>query len=172
VNTSARLLITEMARAALTAAAARAHPCETGGILIGVYADGHPWVTTAVEIDSPDSGRSHYRIPAGTTHNAVRAARARDDRLGYLGDWHTHPCDVGPSGTDLTTLGLISMRHPLRPNPTQIIVRRTNDGYVLDARRFIMFAARECSIGLTGDLPHLRATNVRDEDNHGNADNR
>lgn len=153
MSTSARLLITETTHTALTAAASRAHPCETGGILIGVYADEHPWVTAAVEIESKDRGHAHYRIPAGTTRNAVLAARTHDDRLGYLGDWHSHPRDLGPSSTDIATLGLISVRHPLRPNPTQIVVRRTGECYVLDARRFIAFAARECSISLTGDLP-------------------
>lgn len=151
---TARLLLTEKAQAALLNAAARSHPTETGGILIGVYADGHPWVSRVVEVTTRDRGRAHFRIPAGATHAAVVAARSHDERLGYLGDWHSHPRDIGPSATDLTTLGLISMRHPLQPNPTQIIVRRNQSGYALDARRFIGLAARECSVHLTGDLPN------------------
>ncbi|MGE2836009.1 Mov34/MPN/PAD-1 family protein, partial [Mycobacterium sp. SMC-4] len=95
-----RLLLAESARATLTAAAAHAHPCETGGILIGVLADGHPWVTAAIEIATTDRGRARYRIPGGATHAAVQRSRATDDRLGYLGDWHTHPADAGPSPTD------------------------------------------------------------------------
>lgn len=152
------LRITEKANAALVGAAARSHPSETGGILIGVYAHGQPWVSAVVEFATSDRSRTHYRIPAGTTQAAVLAARANDRRLGYLGDWHTHPGDVGPSTTDLATLGLISIRHPLQPNPTQIVVRRTHRGYVLDARRFIGVAARECSISLTGDLPDAACT--------------
>jgi integrative and conjugative element protein (TIGR02256 family) len=153
MNTSARLLITETARSVMTAAAARAHPYETGGVLIGVYTDGHPWIIAAPEIGSPDRGRTHYRIPGGATHDAVMLARAFDDRLGYLGDWHTHPSDVGPSPTDLATLALISVRHPLLPNPTQIVVRRTEDSHALDARRIIGLTPRACTIRLTGNLP-------------------
>lgn len=61
-------------------AATRAHPVETGGILIGVYADGHPWIVTTIEIASTDRGRSHYWIRGGATHTAVLRARAIDDR--------------------------------------------------------------------------------------------
>lgn len=139
----------------MTTAAKRAHPDETGGILIGVYIDGHPWVTSAVEIASTDRSRSHYKIPAGTTHAAVRRARAIDNRLGYLGDWHSHPHDVGPSPTDLASLALISMKQPKMPNPTQIVVRRTDHGYLLDARRIVTFTPRSCTIGLTGSLPNI-----------------
>lgn len=153
MNTSTQLWITEAARTTMTTAAARAHPVETGGILIGVYLDGHPWITTVVEIPTTSRGRSHYRIPAGATHAAVLRARAVDQRLGYLGDWHSHPHDVGPSPTDLASLALISMKRPRLPNPTQIVVRRTEVGYNLDARRIVTFAPRVCTFGLTGDLP-------------------
>jgi proteasome lid subunit RPN8/RPN11 len=153
VNTSAQLRITETAQATMIAAAARAHPDETGGILIGVYLDVHPWITTVVEIPTTDRGRSHYRIPAGATHAAVLHARAMDHRLGYLGDWHSHPRDVGPSPTDLASLALISMKKPRLPNPTQIVVRRTDHGYTLDARRIVTLTPRVCTIGLTGSLP-------------------
>lgn len=153
MNTSTRLMLAESARTVMMAAAARAHPFETGGILIGVNLDGNPWVTTAVEIPNIDRGRSHYRIPAGVTHAAVLRARVHDARLGYLGDWHSHPADVGPSRTDLATLAVMSMKRPRTPNPTQIVVRRTPLAYALDARRVVMCTPRTCSIGLTGDLP-------------------
>ncbi|OZC74129.1 hypothetical protein CH251_12430 [Rhodococcus sp. 06-462-5] len=151
------LRITESARNTMVDAATRAHPVETGGILIGVYADGHPWIVTTIEIASTDRGRSHYWIPGGATHTAVLRARAIDDRLGYLGDWHSHPRDVGPSTTDLASLALISMTKPRAANPTQIVVRRTDNGYTLDARRMSTFAPRICTIGLTGPLPSASA---------------
>ena len=153
MNTSTRLWITESANTTMTTAAAQAHPDETGGILIGVYVDGHPWVINAIEIPTTDRGRSHYRIPAGTDHPAVLKARTSDHRLGYLGDWHSHPHDVSPSRTDLTSLARISMRRPLHPNPTQIVVRRTDHGYVLDARRIDTLVPRVCTVTLTGGLP-------------------
>ena len=95
-----RLWITETAETTMTEAAARAHPDETGGIMVGVLTNGHPWVIVAVEISTPERGRTHYRIPADATRTAVLRVRERDDRLGYLGDWHSHPRNVGPSSID------------------------------------------------------------------------
>lgn len=148
------LALSESARDTMMAAASRANPYETGGILIGVdLRDGHPWVTVAIEIESDDRGRRHYKLPGGSTQPAVRAARLSDRRLGYLGDWHTHPGDSGPSPTDLATLARHSLAHPRRPNPTMIVVRNTEQGHVIDARRMVAVTSRPCEIRLMGDLP-------------------
>ena len=149
------LLIAEQAIASINGAAARSYPHETGGILVGVYVEGDPWITYAIEIPSPDSGRHHYRIPGGTTQPAVKAAREQDSRLGYLGDWHSHPADVGPSPTDLASLALISYRRPRRPNPTTIVARKRGDEYVLDARRIVGVKVRSCDLRITGSLDRL-----------------
>lgn len=147
------LLLSESAQASMIAAAARAHPNETGGILIGVHTNGgHPWVTRSIEIDTDDRGHHHYKIPSGATQLSVHAARRTDPRLGYLGDWHSHPADVGPSGTDLATLALYSIKHPRTPNPTLIVVRNTKDGRALDVRRIVTVTPRPCDLHLTGDL--------------------
>lgn len=147
------LLVSETAQSTMTAAALQAYPNETGGILIGVHLDGEPWVTAAIEIASTDRGRNHYRIPSGATQPAVHAARRVDRRVGYLGDWHSHPSDIGPSPTDLATLALISMRHPHTPNPTLLVVRHTVNGYALDARRIVSIAPRACELRMAGNLP-------------------
>lgn len=135
------------------AAAAREHPCETGGILLGVYVDGQPWVTSVVEIPTAERGRHHYKIPGGTTRAAVRNARETDHRLGYLGDWHSHPCDIGPSTTDLISLGRISVRRRKEPNPTLVVVRTTANGHALDALRVVAVRPRRCEVRLAGNLP-------------------
>ena len=137
----------------MTSAARRSHPIETGGILVGVHVDGQPWITSAIEISSPDRGRRHFKIPAGATQRAVLSARQGDPRLGYLGDWHSHPKCLGPSPTDRATLALISFKHPREPNPTMIVVRRCSSDYELDARRMIVATPRSCEVRLTGDLP-------------------
>ncbi len=149
------LLISESAEAAMIRAANDSFPLETGGILVGVHADGRPWVVGAIEIPSRDRGSHHYRIPHGTTQPAVYAARREDPRLGYLGDWHSHPSDAGPSPTDLASLAFISIRHPLAPNPTSIVLRRTGTSYALDARRIVTVKPRPCAIRSTGNLPPL-----------------
>lgn len=146
------ILITEQAVETLNEAAARSHPYETGGVLVGVYAEGKPWITGAIEIPSNDRGRNHYRLPRGSTQPSVRAARAEDNRVGYLGDWHSHPADSGPSATDFFSLRIISYRRPLRPRPTMIVVRRRTDHYVLDAYQTIGMKAHACVIRTTGAL--------------------
>ncbi|WP_292602317.1 Mov34/MPN/PAD-1 family protein [Nocardioides sp. REDSEA-S30_B4] len=156
IPTRPLLLVAESAQTSMSTAAAHSHPDETGGILIGVYLDGQPWVTRAIELHSDDRGRHHYRIPAGVTQPAVHQARTLDGRLGYLGDWHSHPADVGPSHTDLATLAFISLTRPRTPNPTLVIARRQGDRYLLDARRITALSPRTCEIRLTGDLPHPR----------------
>ena len=147
------LWVSENAEEAMTNAARRAHPDETGGILVGVLTAGHPWIVAAMEIDTRDRGRTHYRLPANSTRTAVLEARTRDTRLGYLGDWHSHPHDIGPSPTDLATLAGISLRHPRQPHPTLIVVRKAPVGYNLDARRIVICVPRVCRIISTGPLP-------------------
>ena len=158
------LVISESAKAAMVAAAAKAHPDETGGILVGVHVDNQPWVTRAIEIPSPHRGRHHYKIPAGATQPAVHTARRDDPRLGYLGDWHTHPDDVGPSPTDLATLAIYSIKHPRTPNPTLVVVRNAFDGYTLDTRRIVTVAPRVCEVRLAGDLPRPQASSDNREE--------
>lgn len=149
------LLLSEAAAATMKNAAAASHPIETGGVLVGVYVDGLPWVTQAIQIPSTERGHSNYLIPGGATRPAVLAARQDDARLGYLGDWHTHPADVGPSPKDLASLALVSYRRPRRPNPTMVVVRRHEDGYTLDARRMVGLQARICAVRLTGGIGHF-----------------
>ncbi|MGI5190356.1 Mov34/MPN/PAD-1 family protein [Promicromonospora sp. CA-289599] len=151
-TSSPQLILSESAEYGMIRAAIKAHPTETGGILLGVYVDGKPWVTRAIEIPSSDRSRRHYKIPLGATHPAVYTARRDDHRLGYLGDWHTHPANVGPSPKDLATLALFSLKHPRAPNPTLVVVRNTADGHVLDTRRIVTAAPRPCEIRLAGDL--------------------
>ena len=54
----------------------RAHPRETGGILVGVSVDGRPWVTHACEVRSLDAGPAHYVLPAGATRSEARSLAA------------------------------------------------------------------------------------------------
>ncbi len=144
--------ISEGAAADLRRHAREAHPQETGGILLGVRTTGRPWITQAVEIPTPDRGRSHYRLPAGATTLAVQRARADDSRLGYLGEWHSHPVDVGPSPTDRATMRRLALRSP-RTGIVLIVVRRGATGHRLDVREMTFPFLRCRGAVTTGDLP-------------------
>jgi integrative and conjugative element protein (TIGR02256 family) len=131
-----------------------AAPLETGGVLLGMFADGEPWVTAVAHVDNAERTRSRYELPAGVTQDIVRRARARDDRVGYLGDWHSHPADVGPSSTDLGSLRRIAARAIGMGNrpPIIVVVRRGKGGWGLDGRMALRwpFETRPVDVVLTG----------------------
>jgi integrative and conjugative element protein (TIGR02256 family) len=144
--------VAESASATLRRLARRAHPNETGGILLGVRNADRPWITQAVEIASTDRGRSHYRLPAGTTRAAVARAREGDPRVGYLGEWHSHPADVGPSPTDRATMRRLALRHP-RTSLVLIVVRRRDGGAAwLDVHEMVFPFLHRREATQTGDL--------------------
>lgn len=146
--------VTEAAQQALLAAAAKSHPLETGGILIGVRAEGRPCVTLAIEVTTDDRSERHYRLPAGETKKRVTEARLLDPRVGYLGEWHSHPADVGPSGQDRGAMRALSYVLS-SPFPLLIIVRRGESGDYLNVWQSIFFTLQPRNPRLIGDLPPL-----------------
>jgi len=134
-------------------AATRAHPRETGGILVGVLADSGPWVTHACEVASVEAGPARYVLPAGTTRILVEEMRRADARLGYLGDWHTHPRDAAASDVDRRTLRrLTGIDSPDTGETVLLVVRRRGREYVVDAHLADRRGVREAAVVRTGDL--------------------
>lgn len=150
-----RLWLSEQAAADIRAVADAAHPDETGGVLLGVYVGRHrPWVVRAVVVPSLHAGRASYELPPGGRPKAVDAARRVEKRLGYLGDWHAHPCDVDPSSTDLATMrNLAGDESAGCPHPVLLIARRTPTGYRLDARQLARRKLRKLRVIAAGGLP-------------------
>jgi integrative and conjugative element protein (TIGR02256 family) len=147
------VLLAESAEALIGTAAARAYPQETGGILLGVWAERRPWVTHAREIDSSDRGPTHYVLPAGKTRALVEQMQHLDSRLGYLGDWHTHPVDAAASPVDRHSLRRLA--ETLSPDAAAvmlIVARRMGHNYVVDAHVADRRGLRPASIVRTGDL--------------------
>jgi integrative and conjugative element protein (TIGR02256 family) len=145
--------VSESVQERLQLSAARSHPLETGGILIGVSAGDSPWVTEVREFDSPGRGPARFILPRGVTQRAIRDARRTDARLGYLGDWHSHPADVPASRTDLLTTctsALAMRRHILL-----LVARRRGTTYALDLSMARGTRIIPCRIIPTGDLPPL-----------------
>ena len=134
-------------------AAVHAHPRETGGILLGVWTEGRPWVTHACELRSPDAGPAHYVLPAGATCNLVEQMQRIDSRVGYLGDWHTHPIDAAASGVDRRTVRRLIATIGSDAGVVLMVVRRRGRDHVLDAHLADRRGMRPVSIVRTGDLP-------------------
>lgn len=126
-----RAYVTEEAAYDARAAAEAAVPFEIGGILVGAVTRDGVWISDFVTILGRDRHHARFAIPSGTTHAAVDAARQIDDRLGYIGDWHTHPADIGPSGIDLATLRHLAAG-PFGPRRRLGLLRRTGSMWVLD----------------------------------------
>ena len=155
-----RAWITESAHLGLDAAAAAAHPKETGGIGGGVHTAGsRPWIVHAVEIPSKNSGGAHYVVPARRRRQVIERLRKQHDRrLGYLGEWHSHPLDVVASPTDLDSIRAIADdRASGCARPVLLVARRVDDGYVLDAQQVDRRSLRPLVLIAAGPLPRADA---------------
>ena len=152
-RSSLAVLMSESAARSIRDAAASSHPRETGGVLLGVRAGGQPWVTMAVEIESDDRGTTHYRLPGGATHRAVATARQADPRLGYVGDWHSHPMDSPASNTDRATMVHVAKMLQAIKGPLLVVARRVGaDQYEIEASQVTVRGSFLRTLTLTGDL--------------------
>jgi proteasome lid subunit RPN8/RPN11 len=148
-----RIWISESASEEMSTAAAAHHPQEIGGVLVGVASAGRPWVTLAVTVPSTRRTPVYYELPAGARQATVERARRQDARLGYIGDWHSHPLDVGPSDIDRATMAALAEADTDCPRPVLVIARRRDDGYRLDARQQVGAALRALRTISAGPLP-------------------
>ena len=152
-----RVWVSERAQVDMLEASVAAHPLETGGILVGVIgrtgkSGNRPWVTHAVAVASRKSGLAHYELPAQARVRAVMQLRKGDSRLGYLGDWHSHPANVDPSWTDVSAIESISISGDC-PRPLLFVIRRAQGGYVIDARQWTGASLRHLQVCDAGPLP-------------------
>jgi proteasome lid subunit RPN8/RPN11 len=150
-----RAWLSESAADSIRRAAAEAHPQETGGVLLGVYTGRRrPWILETPVVEPCAAGRTYYEIPAGIRPRVVDEARAGDGRLGYLGEWHSHPADAGPSALDSETMQRIAW-DPVAacPHPVLIVARRRERQYELDARQLARVRLRKLRLIAAGGLP-------------------
>lgn len=148
-----RLWLSEQPRHSIEHAAARAHPRETGGVLLGVYVKGRrPWVTAAVEVISPVATGTYYELAAGAAPQVTERAAREDARLGYLGLWHTHPADVGASALDLRSMREVAAAPESGGRPVLLIARRRGGGYALDVHQFDRRRPRPLRVIAAGPL--------------------
>jgi proteasome lid subunit RPN8/RPN11 len=119
----------------IAAAAASAHPRETGGLLLGWWDDGRVAVRYAVEIPDPHATTyswSRDELRAQATLDAA-LAEYQHPWLGYVGDWHSHPAACGASRQDLASIRRASRQYE---QPLALLIHRA-DGVVdtIGARR-------------------------------------
>lgn len=126
------LYVSEDALAAMIDEARRLHPNEAGGVLVGVSVSGRPWVTHAVPIPSAVRSNRGYELPDNAGPAAVDQLRRCDRRLGYLGDWHSHPEDIAASPEDVDSLRRIIARAGAGPRPVLAVVRHSTTHHSVD----------------------------------------
>jgi integrative and conjugative element protein (TIGR02256 family) len=118
VNTGRRLaqrteLLVSVSQYALTLAGRHAYeglPREVGGILVGWREGGVIIVHDFLLVGDGSSTGYRYDRNHQVAQNilATRLSRTEDHRLGYVGEWHSHPAPQPPSTTDLRALRAIA----------------------------------------------------------------
>ncbi|HEX2039870.1 MAG TPA: ThiF family adenylyltransferase [Acidimicrobiales bacterium] len=145
--------VSEQAQHKLRRLAEAALPNESGGVLVGCMIDDRPVVTEVIEIHDETATDRHYLVPEDATANAVAAARERDSRLGYLGEWHSHPAGSGPSTLDVAAM-LGAAEGSGTTEPVLILVAPTSEmPATLTAYVTTPAGLKDAAICTTGDLP-------------------
>ena len=106
---------------------ARAHPLETGGILIGRYNEDHDTALVSRVTESPSdskSGPTTFRRGTRGLQGLLKALWSR--REYYLGEWHCHPgASARPSSIDTRQMQAISGDEDAGcPEPVLVILGR------------------------------------------------
>jgi len=128
-------------------------PKETGGLLAGVWAGSRPWITMAIEVPGIPASESNWSIAGGATRRVILRVRKRDPRIGYFGDWHSHPRDCGPSVLDARSMArTLSQTTGRPPLPIMLLVRRHAESYVVEAHRSTGRELTSVEIKYTGNL--------------------
>ena len=130
--------------AALTKVRTLAHaalPKETGGILIGYRTDQEVIVERFLEIPDEDATPTSYRrrhAEAQAALDGVLASEPPGSLLGYVGEWHSHPGQAGPSRKDVRQL-----RHGAQQvvSPVALMVL-LHDGHSWEPTSFIAHGPR------------------------------
>ncbi len=144
--------VVESALASMRSAASAAAPNETGGVLVGALIDARPVVTAAVEVSDPGAAPQSFRIAAHSVPRTVEPFHDADERLGYLGEWHSHtgPEPSGPSHLDVASM-LALAEESGTDEPVLVIVHadtRLVRGHVVTEGQLI-----PADICEAGDLP-------------------
>lgn len=153
--------LTEGAQAQLRALTRDALPTETGGVLLGCYVDGRPVVSAVVEIRDDDATPTTYHVSEDATQDAVTAARTTDSRLGYIGEWHSHPSGAGLSPLDVASMAAVAEADDVATEPVLMVVQ-PSDGKPDRVEAFVHTEGqlKSATICLTGDLPALEENEV------------
>lgn len=104
--TRPHLVIASHALVKAEADADRATAAEAGGVLIGFRIDNAVHVEEILTVNDNQATRTKFVLRSRTRDATIedfRASLPSDSPLGYVGTWHSHLADAGPSTTDRLT---------------------------------------------------------------------
>lgn len=151
--TAKRVVLSRAVLRRMEREADRDFPHESGGILIG-HVDDETVVVKALSTSGPKarSGPGSFLRDGDraqdTLYSAVASSRGRDD---YLGEWHSHPANVGASPRDRSSMVEVS-RDPnyRRSRPVLIVLRRSDDAWTPDAHQLVSRRLLHLEVEITG----------------------
>lgn len=144
--------VAESAADTILDAAERAQPLETGGVLIGTTVDERTVVAAAIELTEAEATTETFTVPHGKVADAVEAAREADARLGYVGEWHTHPAGGGVSSTDRATMMTVAADADVT-NPILLVAHPDGENWSIEAVVATPETIRPITVEACGDLP-------------------
>jgi len=112
-------------------------PNETGGVLLGSYDMQRKIIYIVDTILSPPDSQEwptvYIRGYEGLRDELERVTEITDNRLEYIGEWHSHPAGVGcsPSQADLKAFQWLSERMGANGHPALTIIVGDNKQYAV-----------------------------------------
>ena len=152
--------IAESALHAIIDASQAAAPLETGGALIGTTISERTVVVAAIELPDTAATDENFTIAEGRVAEAVESARHDDPRLGYVGEWHSHPNGGGVSTTDRATMMTIAADTDVDA-PILVIASPNDPTWNIEAIMASPDTTRSITFELCGDIG---PTDVKDGD--------
>jgi integrative and conjugative element protein (TIGR02256 family) len=125
-----RVRISRQALALANRHAIEAGSKEVGGILVGWWEGaGTAVVHDLLIVPDVDAGWNHYKRKQPVAQETLNAylVGLGDQRVGYVGEWHSHPAPQQPSGTDRAVLTSIARR---TSNTVALVVLAVEHGEV------------------------------------------
>lgn len=130
------------------------YPFETGGILVGVMKDNIPWITHIEQIISSKKKYNRYNILKGARPKIISRLRKLDRRIGYIGEWHSHPKNIGLSYTDKQSINRISRDSSANcKSPIIMIIKNSSSGNTIEIKQLLKNRFYNLSYILAGSLP-------------------
>ena len=118
----------------------KAHPYETGGILIGNYSQSQT-IANILQITPPPKNSKHAKCNFYRGSGGLKKLldTVWNQGLYYLGEWHYHPnASSLPSGIDNNQMIKLSRDQKLNcPEPILIIIGGYKDNWNINARLYV-----------------------------------